>query len=50
MDLVARDVTSHFAWMIMERQMPFDPQSSKFLRDHGVDLLRETFTIAKNRV
>ncbi|KAF9578494.1 hypothetical protein BGW38_005669, partial [Lunasporangiospora selenospora] len=50
MDLVARDVTSLFDWMIMKRQMSFDPQSSKFLRELGVDLLRETSTIAKNRI
>ncbi|KAG0054547.1 hypothetical protein BGZ90_005957, partial [Linnemannia elongata] len=50
MDLVARDITSRFDWMIMERQTSFDPQSSKFLQEHGIGLLRETSTIAKNRV
>ncbi|KAK5827662.1 hypothetical protein F5H01DRAFT_399229 [Linnemannia elongata] len=50
MDLVARNVTHQLDWMIMERQTSFDPQSSEFLREHGIGLLRETSTIGKNKI
>ncbi|KAK5827665.1 hypothetical protein F5H01DRAFT_317010 [Linnemannia elongata] len=50
MDLVARAVTRQLDWMIMERQTSFDPQSSEFLREHGIGLLRETSTIGKNKI
>lgn len=50
MDLVARDVTRQLDWMIMERQTSFDPQSSEFLHEYGIGLLRETCMIEKNRI
>ncbi|KAF9324420.1 hypothetical protein BGZ91_002960 [Linnemannia elongata] len=44
MDLVARDVTRHLDWMIMERQRSFDPQSSEYLRlDYATKLARTIF-------
>lgn len=36
--------------MKMERQTSFDPQSSEFLHEYGIGLLRETCTIEMNRI
>ncbi|KAF9898348.1 hypothetical protein BX616_004153 [Lobosporangium transversale] len=50
MDLVIRDVLDKRDWMIVERMKTWDIHSSKFLKESGWDLFRETYTIMKHRL
>ncbi|KAF9581065.1 hypothetical protein BGW38_002049 [Lunasporangiospora selenospora] len=49
-DLIARDVLARKDWMLVERMKGWDPQSTKFLQESGVDLFRETHTIMSHRL
>ncbi|KAF9941788.1 hypothetical protein BGZ65_001400, partial [Modicella reniformis] len=50
LDMISRDVITQQDWMIVERQKKWDPSSTKFMRESGQDLLRETHTILWHRV
>ncbi|KAF9344835.1 hypothetical protein BGX34_005282 [Mortierella sp. NVP85] len=50
LDLIARDVMEKKDWAIIERMKEWDPQSTKFLKESGFDLIREELTILHNRV
>ncbi|KAF9953394.1 hypothetical protein BGZ72_005465 [Mortierella alpina] len=50
LDLVCRDMLKKHDWLVVERMRVWDPQSTKFLRELGYVILRETITIALNRM
>ncbi|KAF9931528.1 hypothetical protein BGZ65_004864, partial [Modicella reniformis] len=50
LDLIARDVLDKKDWMIVERMRSWDEKSTKFLKESGCDLFRETHTIMTHRL
>ncbi|KAF9197595.1 hypothetical protein BGZ49_001891 [Haplosporangium sp. Z 27] len=48
-DLIGRDVVDKKDWFLVERMKNWDELSSKFLKESGCDLFRETYTIMKHR-
>ncbi|KAF9997635.1 hypothetical protein BGZ65_006771 [Modicella reniformis] len=50
LDMIARDVMENKDWAIVERMKEWDPQSTKFLKESGFDLIREQLTIMHNRL
>jgi hypothetical protein len=50
LDLICRDEVKKHDWLVVERMRGWDPQSTKFLREFNHDVLRETVTIAHNRM
>ncbi|KAF9578063.1 hypothetical protein BGW38_006352 [Lunasporangiospora selenospora] len=50
LDLICRDEQLRHDWMVVERMRHWDPQSTKPLKEFGCDILRETVTIAHNRM
>ncbi|GJJ77616.1 hypothetical protein EMPS_09975 [Entomortierella parvispora] len=50
LDLICRDEELLHDWMVIERMRHWDPQSTKLLREFWCDVLRETVTIAHNRM
>ncbi|KAK3833215.1 MAG: hypothetical protein J3R72DRAFT_233056 [Linnemannia gamsii] len=50
LDLICRDEHLLHDWMVVERMRHWDLQSTKLLKEFGCDVLRETVTIAHNRM
>ncbi|KAF9364578.1 hypothetical protein BGX34_001125 [Mortierella sp. NVP85] len=50
LDLICRDEVKKHDWLVVERMRGWDPQWTKFLREFNHDVLRETVTIAHNRM
>ncbi|KAF9151326.1 hypothetical protein BGX21_008515 [Mortierella sp. AD011] len=50
LDLICRDEVLRHDWLVVERMRSWDPQSTKFLREYNHDIVRETATIAHNRL
>ncbi|KAG0340995.1 hypothetical protein BG000_010545 [Podila horticola] len=50
LDLICRDEELLHDWMVVERMRHWDPQSTKLSKEFGCDVLRETITIAHNRM
>jgi hypothetical protein len=50
LDLVCRDVVRKHDWLVVERMRVWDSQSTKFLKELGHVVLRETVTITHNRM
>ncbi|KAF9193598.1 hypothetical protein BGZ51_002886 [Haplosporangium sp. Z 767] len=50
LDLITRDVLDKKDWMIVERMKNWDEKSTKFLKESGYDLFRETHTIMSHRL
>ncbi|KAF9202165.1 hypothetical protein BGZ59_002288 [Podila verticillata] len=50
LDLICRDEVLRHDWLVVERMRGWDPQSTKFLREYSHDVVRETATIAHNRL
>ncbi|KAF9091642.1 hypothetical protein BGX27_001995, partial [Mortierella sp. AM989] len=50
LDLICRDEVLRHDWLVVERMRGWGPQSTKFLREYSHDVVRETATIAHNRL